>query len=40
VIRIERRDFPLRVIEEMLCLNAIRIAESEKNPAVRLVLQR
>ena len=32
VIHIEECDFPLRVIEELLRQNAVRISEFEKNP--------
>ncbi len=37
VIHIERCDFPLSAIEELLRRNAIRIAEFEKDPAGRML---
>lgn len=38
LIHLERCDFPLDVIEELLRQNAIRIAEFEKDPRARLLI--
>ena len=40
VIHLEQCDFPLRVIEELLRKNAIRISEFEKDPGTGLLIVR
>ena len=40
LVHIERCDFPLRVIEELLRQNAIRISEFEKDPDSGLLILR